>query len=88
MSLEDVDATQYVLFTSGGSSILYHSGSQRYGTTGVGQTISGETNFGGLLRTWDNVRFGNDLSIGANAVGTAMTIFHDGSGNIEMVRVI
>ena len=83
LSLEDASATQYALFTSGGSSILYHSGSQRYATTGVGQTISGETNFGGLLRTWDNVRFGNDLSIGANAVGTAMTIFHDGSGNIR-----
>ena len=83
LSLEDASANQYALFTSGGSSILYHSGSQRYATTGVGQTISGETNFGGLLRTWGNVRFGNDLSIGANAVGTAMTIFHDGSGNIR-----
>ena len=82
LSLEDASANQYALFTTGGSSILYHSGSQRYATTGVGQTISGETNFGGLLRTWDNVRFGNDLSIGANAVGTAMTIFHDGSGRI------
>ena len=83
LSLEDSSGNSYALFTDGGSSILYHSGSQRYATTGVGQTISGETNFGGLLRTWDNVRFGNDLSIGANAVGTAMTIFHDGSGNIR-----
>ena len=83
LSLEDASGNSYAGFSSGGSSVLYHAGSQRYATTGVGQTISGETNFGGLLRTWGNVRFGNDLSIGANAVGTAMTIFHDGSGNIR-----